>query len=72
MIRPRIADDFGAIRARMEEMGRESAKVAAEQDARSVTGQNFNRKSGSKLEGHYCGLKRRGRGQNQGASSSFF
>jgi hypothetical protein len=65
MVRPRIADDFAAIRARMEEMGRESAEVSAEPDARPATGQNSNRNLGSKLEGHYCGLNGRRSRSNQ-------
>jgi hypothetical protein len=66
LIRPRIADDFAAIRARMEEMGGERAEASAEQNARPETGQNLNRNSGSNLEGHYRGLDgRRGRQQNQ-------
>jgi hypothetical protein len=38
MTRPRIADDFVVIRARIEEMRRERAQASAEQDGRSVTG----------------------------------
>jgi hypothetical protein len=62
MTRPRIADDFVVIRARIEEMRRERAQVSAEQDGRSVTGtkpHNVKGNSLSKLEGHYCALIRR-------------
>ena len=34
MLRPRAADDFAVIRARIEELRRESAQVSAEPDAR--------------------------------------
>jgi len=63
MARPRIADDFAVIRARIEEMRRERAQVSAEQDGRSVTGpraHNVPSNSLSKLEGHYCARIRRG------------
>jgi hypothetical protein len=63
MTRPRIADDFVVIRARIEEMRRERAQASAEQDGRSVTGpkpHNVKSNSLSKLEGHYCALIRRG------------
>ena len=36
MTRPRTADDFAMIRARMEELRRERARVAAEARRRSV------------------------------------
>jgi hypothetical protein len=36
--RPRAADDFPAIRARMEELRRERAQVLAEDDRRPATG----------------------------------
>lgn len=38
MTRPRAADDFGVIRARMEELRRERAQAVAEGEGRSVTG----------------------------------
>jgi hypothetical protein len=37
MNRPRAADDFSAIRARMEELRREHAQILAGGDPRSVT-----------------------------------
>ena len=38
MTRPRAADDFLVIRARMEEIKREQTKVASENDADPVAG----------------------------------
>ncbi len=38
MTRPRAADDFAAIRARMEELRRERARVWAEKDSGSSVG----------------------------------
>ena len=38
MTRPRAADDFDAIRARMEELRRERAQVLAESQQRQLTG----------------------------------
>jgi hypothetical protein len=67
MTRPRIADDFVVIRARIEEMRRERAQASAEQDGRSVTGtkpHNVKGNSLSKLEGHYCALIRRSPPEN--------
>ena len=36
MTRPRAADDFAVIRARMEELRRERAQVSTERDARPL------------------------------------
>ena len=63
MTRPRLADDFAVIRARIEEMRRERAQASAEPDGSSVTGPNPHNgpsNSLSKLEGHYCARIRRG------------
>ena len=40
MTRPRAADDFAAIRARMEELRRERAGRPADDDTRRVSGPN--------------------------------
>jgi hypothetical protein len=37
MTRPRAADDFAVIRARMEELRRERARVSAEQESRATS-----------------------------------
>jgi hypothetical protein len=73
MTRPRIADDFAVIRARIEEMRRERAQVSAERDGRSVTStkpHNVKSNSLSKFEGHYCALIRRGPPENLSSMGS--
>lgn len=58
MARPRAADDFAAIRARMEELRRERGPAPPEEEPRRV-----GRLPGSLGEGHPAGSDRERRGE---------
>ena len=58
MTRPRAADDFATIRARLDELRRERAQVSAGQDGRSSTGENTGNFIDLSLDPQIWGSKR--------------